>query len=112
MTKAGRCNFVGNWRINEMETWDADYFDMEVQAYLNIRKNVTGEFQFGLVRAQLDGKFKSTDDSARLAFTWSSFDENDPVSGFGWFKASGDRAEGRICFHLGDESGFTAERSG
>ena len=112
MTKAERCNFVGNWRINEMETWDAGYFDMEVPAYLNIRKDLTGEFQFDLVQAQFDGKFESTDASSRLAFTWSGFDENDPVSGVGWIKAAGDRTEGRICFHLGDESGFTAERLG
>ena len=44
MTKAGRGDVVGNWRITEMEAWDADYFDMEVQAYLTIRKDLTGEF--------------------------------------------------------------------
>jgi len=42
-----------------MEAWDANYFDMEVPAYLTIRKDLTGEFQFGLVQAQLDGKAES-----------------------------------------------------
>lgn len=101
---------IGNWRITEMETWDADYFDMEVPAYLTIRKDLTGEFQFGLVQAQLDGKIESAETPSRLAFTWSGFDENDPVSGRGWLKAAGDQAEGRIFIHLGDESGFKAER--
>jgi hypothetical protein len=32
MTKAGRDDLVGNWRITEMEVWDAEYFDMEVPA--------------------------------------------------------------------------------
>ena len=41
MTKAGRDVVVGNWRITEMEVWDADYFDMEVPAYLTIRKDLT-----------------------------------------------------------------------
>ena len=26
MTKAGRGDVVGDWRITEMETWDADYY--------------------------------------------------------------------------------------
>jgi hypothetical protein len=47
-----------------------------------------------------------------LAFSWSGFDENDPVNGRGWFTAIGDQAEGRIFIHLGDESGFKAERAG
>lgn len=111
MTKAGRGNVVGNWRITEMEAWDADYFDMEVPAYLTIRKDLTGEFQFGLVQAQLDGKIESANAASRLAFSWSGFDENDPVNGRGWLTATGDQAEGRIFIHLGDESGFKAERT-
>jgi hypothetical protein len=111
VTKAGRDDFVGNWRITEMESWDADYFDMEVPAHITIRKDLTGEFQFGLVQAQLDGKMESAGESARLAFLWSGFDENDPVNGRGWLSATGDQAEGRILIHLGDESGFKAERA-
>jgi hypothetical protein len=111
VTKTGHDDFVGDWRITEMEVWDADYFDMEVPAYITIRKDLTGEFQFGLVQAQLDGKIESADATSRLAFTWSGFDENDPVNGRGWFRATGDQAEGRIFIHLGDESGFKAERA-
>ena len=110
MTKAGRGDVVGNWRITEMESWDADYFDMEVPAHITIRKDLTGEFQFGLVQAQLDGKIESAGESAQLAFSWSGFDENDPVNGRGWLSATGDQAEGQIFIHLGDESGFKAER--
>lgn len=105
-------NFVGNWRITEMEAWDADYFDMEVPAYLTIRKDLTGEFQFGLMQAQLDGKIELADASPRVAFSWSGFDENDPVNGRGWLHATGDQAEGQIFIRLGDESGFKAERTG
>lgn len=102
--------FIGNWRITEMESWDTDYFDMEVPAHITIRKDLTGEFQFGLVQAQLDGKLESKQASSRLAFSWSGFDENDPVDGRGWLKAVGGQAEGRIFIHLGDESGFKVER--
>lgn len=111
MTKTGRSKVVGNWRITEMEAWDADYFDMEVPAHIAIRKDLTGEFQFGMVQAQLDGKIESANAASRLAFSWSGFDENDPVNGRGWLSATGDQAEGRIFIHLGDESGFKAERA-
>lgn len=103
---------IGDWRITGMEVWDADYFDMAVPAHITIRKDFAGEFQFGLVRAQLDGKIESADAASQLAFSWSGFDENDPVNGRGWFSANGDQAKGRIFIHLGDESGFTAERVG
>ncbi len=111
MTKAGCGGVVGNWRIIEMEAWDADYFDMEVPAYLTIRKDLTGEFRFGMVQAQLDGKIESEGASSQLAFSWSGFDENDPVNGRGWFRVTGDQAEGRIFIHFGDESEFKAERA-
>ena len=28
--------FIGNWRIIEMESWEADYFDREVPAHITI----------------------------------------------------------------------------
>jgi hypothetical protein len=108
--KKGSLSFLGTWRITHMEGWDADYFDMDVPAYLTIREDLTGEFQFGLVQAQLDGKIEGTGTSARMAFSWSGFDENDPVSGRGWLAVGNDKAEGRIFIHLGEESGFEAER--
>lgn len=40
--------FVGTWHIYEMETWDEDYFNMEVQAYIEIDSRNLGHFQFGL----------------------------------------------------------------
>jgi hypothetical protein len=47
---------VGMWRITGMEVWDADYFDMEVPAHVTIRDDLTGEFQFGLVRGDIDAR--------------------------------------------------------
>ncbi|MBN8464521.1 MAG: hypothetical protein J0M01_17180 [Dechloromonas sp.] len=108
--KKGGLSFVGTWRITHMEAWDADYFDMEVPATLSIREDLTGEFQFGLVQAQLDAKIEGAGASSRLAFSWSGFDENDPVNGRGWLTVDGNTAKGRIFIHLGDESGFAAER--
>lgn len=102
--------FIGNWRITEMESWDADYFDMEVPAHITIRNDLTGEFQFGLVQGQLDGRVEPNRDAMRFEFSWSGFDENDPMTGRGWLQVIGDQAEGRIFIHIGDDSGLKAER--
>ena len=101
---------VGNWRITGMEVWDADYFDMEVPAHITIRDDLTGEFQFGLVQGDLDARVSVTDSVTRLEFSWSGFDENDPMSGRGWLEVTSDQARGRIFIHLGDDSAFTAVR--
>ena len=93
-----------------METWDADYFDMEVPAHITIRSDLSGEFQFGLVHGDLDGRVESGRETPCIEFSWVGFDENDPVNGRGWLQVDGDRAKGRIFIHLGDESGLMAER--
>ena len=51
--------FTGLWHIYEMQRWDADYFNMEVQAFIKVGKNGLGEFQFGLVQGQIDGEIKN-----------------------------------------------------
>lgn len=101
---------MGNWRITAMDMWDADYVDMEVPAHITIHKDLTGEFQFGLVQGQLDGRAESNGDRTCFEFSWSGFDENDPISDRGWLKVIGDQAEGRIFIHFGDECGLKAER--
>ena len=103
---------VGTWRITSMEAWDADYLDMEVPAHITIRDDLTGAFQFGLLQGAIDARVHKVDGVARVEFSWSGADENDPVSGRGWLAVACDQAQGRIFFHLGDDSGFTAIRAG
>ncbi len=100
---------LGTWRITGMEVWDADYFDMEAPAHITVRSDLTGEFQFGLVQGDLDARLSGV---ARVEFSWSGADENDPMSRRGWMVVTADQAEGRIFIHLGDDSAFTAARSG
>jgi hypothetical protein len=102
---------VGTWRITGMEVWDADYFDMEVAAHVTIRNDLTGEFQFGLVQGDIDARAADIGGVARIEFSWSGADENDPMSGRGWMDVTGDQAQGRIFIHLGDDSAFTAVRA-
>jgi hypothetical protein len=49
-------------------------------------------------------------DKLRVEFSFQGFDEGDPISGRGRATVSGNEMTGRIYFHQGDESGFTAIR--
>ncbi|SRR5579883_146418 len=105
--------FVGMWHIYEMEMWDEDYFNMETQAYVEIRPDNQGDFQFGLVSGYIDGDLEARGVSERFVFTWSGQDEMDEASGNGWIQLiSEDEVDGFINFHLGDHSMFKAKRAG
>jgi hypothetical protein len=105
--------FEGTWHIYEMEMWDEDYFNMEVQAYIEINEKKLGNFQFGLVSGYLDGEVVEHGREERFEFTWEGQDENDPAIGSGWLKLSDENnLEGRIKLHLGDSSSFRARRAG
>lgn len=41
--------FLGPWQIVTMETWDEDYSNEEVQAFIELEENGTGHFQLGHV---------------------------------------------------------------
>lgn len=103
---------MGTWRITAMEALDADYGDMEAPAHITLRDDLTGAFQFGLVQGDIDARVSVVDGVARVEFSWSGVDENDPVSGRGWLDVTGDQAQGRIFIQLGDDSAFTAVRAG
>jgi hypothetical protein len=99
--------YEGLWHITEMETWGDDYLNMEVQAYIRIRRDGGGDFQFGLVSGQIDGEVVGD----RFEFTWDGSDECDEASGSGWLEMeSRNKLEGKIKIHHGDSSTLAAER--
>jgi hypothetical protein len=103
--------YEGLWHITQMEMWDEDYFNMEVQAFIQIGRNGLGHFQFGLVSGNLNGEVVEAGNTDRFDFTWEGNDENDPASGSGWLQLSGpEKLKGRIKFHHGDSSEFVANR--
>ncbi|WP_197531840.1 hypothetical protein [Aromatoleum aromaticum] len=57
MKKIGRA-FVGEWRITEMEAWDADYLNMEVPAHITIRKDLSTIFSSVWCRGNWMGGWK------------------------------------------------------
>lgn len=63
---------AGIWHITNMNAWDADYINMEVQAYIRIGRNGIGEFQFGLVSGQMDGRSGSMCSLLKLPLTAGS----------------------------------------
>ncbi|MFC1715491.1 hypothetical protein ACFL6S_17610 [Candidatus Poribacteria bacterium] len=104
--------FKGTWHIYEMETWDEDYFNMEVQAYIEIKPNGSGEFQFGLVSGLISGDVEKTGNEERFEFTFEASDEFDPVSGGGWLRLRDENSvEGKFRLHMGDDSTFLAKRA-
>jgi hypothetical protein len=99
MRKKKNHPFVGTWHITEMDAYDEDYFNMEVQAFITFREDDSGEFQFGL----------EGDDG--FSFTWEGSDEMEEASGSGWLElTSANELEGSSEFD-GGESEFKARRA-
>lgn len=94
-----------------MEMWDQEYCNMEVQAYIEVKSDGLGAFQFGLVSGHLDGAVITVGSEEVFAFTWEGQDECEPVSGSGWYRVSDPESiEGWIKIHLMDHSTFRAIR--
>lgn len=106
-----RDEFLGRWRITEMEMWDRDYLDMEVKAFIEFERDGIGQFQFGLVRGCIDYRPSERDGKAAVEWSWEGSDECDPAMGRGWaILQSTKMLAGRIFLHHGDDSSFQAKR--
>jgi hypothetical protein len=84
---------------------------MEGPGHFTFRKDGTGHFRFGLVRGEMDCRMENVSDRARIEFSWEGNDELDPARGRGWAWIEQDELQGRIFFHMGDDSAFRAVRS-
>ena len=82
------------------------------RAISEIEKNGSGSFQFGAVQGEMDCRVEKTTDNTVLGFSWDGSSEYDPVSGRGWIRVNGKQMEGHLFFHLGDDSKFTAKKTG
>jgi hypothetical protein len=70
-----------------------------------------GEFRFIAVRGWMDCRFGDCDGRPLVEFSWQGKDEREDASGRGWaiIDETG-TLRGRIYFHQGDDSAFTATR--
>ena len=103
--------FLGSWRIVEMELWELEDIDMLGRGYIRFNRDGTGEFRFIAVQGGMDCRVTERDGGPVVEFSWAGYGEMDPTCGRGWAKLDADdRLRGRLFFHLGDDSAFTATR--
>ena len=101
---------VGTWRILSMELWAQDFVELEGRGFIRFDAGRDGQFHFVAVDGFLDPTFGERDNQPFVEFSWDGTDDADRVSGRGWATINGDRLTGRIYFHRGDSSGFSAQR--
>ena len=103
----------GRWHIVEMEVWDRDAIELLGPAFIELTSKGQGSFRFIAVEGWMDVREAERDGGPAIEFSWDGNDELDPASGRGWAVLAADGSlEGRIFFHMGDDSWFRAEREG
>jgi hypothetical protein len=105
--------FTDLWHIISMSGWDEDYFNEEVQAFIELEANGTGHFLFGYVQGCMDWRPGTRDGEPCVEWSWEGGDGADgtPLTGRGWAKLVDGQLHGMIFIHLGDESDFMAEKA-
>jgi hypothetical protein len=99
---------AGRWRIVSMELWEADAIDLVEPGFIEFDGR-SGRFGFIAVEGQLDCRETVRDGRPGVEFTWEGADDGDPATGRGWAVLTDDGTlDGRVFFHLGDDSGFQA----
>jgi hypothetical protein len=102
---------IGRWRIVEMSDYDSDDIDLIEPGFVEFDEDGMGEFGFVAASGQIDYRETERDGRVAVEFTWEGVDEGDSVSGRGWAVLLDEtQVEGRLFFHLGDDSSFRAER--
>jgi hypothetical protein len=108
--KSTKNPFKGRWRITQMEQWDQDFVDEEVEGFFEFDAKDNGSFQFGYVSGDIDYRLVTRDGKPSIEFSWEGHDEMEEAQGRGWAVIDGDELSGMIFFHQGDESAFKARR--
>lgn len=111
MASRKNAGILDQWRITHMESWESNYVDAEVKAFIRVDPKGHGEFQFGYVSGWMDHRLVDRDGRPGVEWSWEGNAEMDPCSGRGWAVLGADGAlTGEIFIHDGDDSPFTAKR--
>jgi hypothetical protein len=103
---------LGTWRITEMELWDGDAVDLMGPAHIEFGQDQNGRFQFIAVEGWMDCRHEQRDGRPHVEFSWEGHDDGDPAHGHGWATLVSDGSlQGRVYFHMGDDSEFRAVRA-
>jgi hypothetical protein len=78
-----------------------------------MNNNCTGHFQFDYVQGYMNWRPGTPDVQPAVEWTWEGTARADmtPKTGRGWGKLEDKELHGMIFIHLGDESGFVANRA-
>jgi len=107
----GMQDLIGRRRLTRMSNWDNEFMDAEVPAFIEFTAGGRGEFHFGYVQCGIDWEPEPRQGRPGLAFTFEGSDEMDPTRGRGWAVLRSDGSlSGRLYFHRGDDSSFSAKR--
>jgi len=102
---------TGLFHITHMDEWDRQAYNMMGQAYVDVSEDGTGRFQFCAVQGFMDCRWGQRHDRAGFEFSWEGDDDGTPTSGRGWAYLNGNELRGHLYFHMGDDSGFLAQRA-
>jgi len=88
----------GRWHFVSMSTWDDDYLNEEVQAFIEFGEAQKGEFQFGLIRGVIDYREGLRDGERAVEWSWEGTEGADitPMTGRAWAKLNDDELRGMI----------------
>ena len=104
---------VGHWRIVEMDVWEQEDVDLVAPGFIEFDGDHTGSLGFIAVQGGIDWRDVPRDGRPGVEFSFEGFDEGEPATGRGWAVMEQDGSlRGHLLFHLGDNSGFRAERNG
>ena len=102
--------FVGRWRITRTDLWGDEDLDLIGRPEIAFDRRGGGSIRVGALEAELDHRVDKNAGVLRLEFTWSGYDEMDPVSGRGWVEIEGASMRGKVFIHMGEEIEFNAVR--
>ncbi|MEQ1910105.1 MAG: hypothetical protein ABMA15_14865 [Vicinamibacterales bacterium] len=105
-----RSPFIGVWRIIDMELWDREDLALLGPPHLTLDRRGQGSMRFLAIEAGVDYRPGELDGLPAIEFSFDGNDEGDRISGRGWAVFVEHTLRGRVFFHGGDESGFSATR--
>lgn len=95
-----------------MDLWDQEDVDLVAPGFIEFRPGHMGSLGFVAVQGEIDWRDAPRDGHPGAEFSWDGFHEDDHHTGRGWVAVEDDGTlRGHIFFHLGDDSGFRAERT-
>jgi hypothetical protein len=108
--RTAKHRLLGTWRIVETELWDVDVLDLLEPAHLALEAKGHGRLVLLTIDAELDYRVVRREGLLAIEFSFEGFNEGNRISGRGWAVLDGEQLRGRLFFHQGDDSGFTASR--